>query len=111
MEKMLSKIDLLNEIGVALSSEKNNQHVLELILNGAKQLTNADGGSLYTVTDDQKLKFEIVTTDSLNIIMGGTSGQAISFEPLPLYVNGKQNLSMVVTNAVLCDESINIADA
>ncbi len=111
MEKMLSKIDLLNEIGVALSSEKNNQRVLELILNGAKRLTNADGGSLYTVTDDQKLKFEIVTTDSLNIIMGGTSGQAISFEPLPLYVNGKKNLSMVVTNAVLCDESINIADA
>lgn len=111
MEKMLSKFDLLNEIGVALSSEKNNQRVLELILNGAKRLTNADGGSLYTVTEDRRLKFEIVTTDSLHIVMGGTSGQAISFDPLPLYVNGEKNLSMVVTNAVLCEETINIADA
>ena len=111
MDKMLSKIDMLNEIGVALSSEKNNRQVLELILNGAKKLTGADGGSLYTVTDDNKLKFEIVTTDSLHIVMGGTSGQDISFESLPLYIDGKKNLSMVVTSAVLNDETINIADA
>ena len=56
---MLRKIEKLNEIGVALSSEKNNQRVLELILNGAKQLTNADGGTLYTLTEDKTLKFEI----------------------------------------------------
>jgi HD-GYP domain-containing protein (c-di-GMP phosphodiesterase class II) len=108
---MLSRIEKLNEIGVALSSEKNNQRVLELILNGAKKLTHADGGSLYTVTDDRQLKFEIVTTDSLDIIMGGTSGQLISFESIPLYINGEKNLSMVVTSAVLKDETINIADA
>ena len=111
MEKMLSKIEMLNNIGIALSSEKSNQRVLELILQGAKQLTSADGGSLYTVTDDKTLKFEIVTTDSLHITMGGTSGQAISFDDLPLYINGKENHSMVVTNAVLDDETINIADA
>ena len=111
MQKMLSRIDMLNEIGVALSSEKNNQRVLELILNGAKKLTNADGGSLYTVTEDKNLKFEIVTTDSLHIDMGGTSGHDISFDTLPLYINGKPNLSMVVTSAVLNHETINIADA
>ena len=111
MDKMLSKIVLLNEIGIALSSEKNNDRVLELILNGAKQLTNADGGSLYTVTENKELKFEIVSTDSLNIIMGGTSGKKIRFSPLPLYVDGKENISMVVTSAVLHDETINIEDA
>ena len=111
MENVLKKIHLLNEIGVALSSEKDNQQVLELILNGAKKLTGADGGTLYTLGDDDMLKFEIVTTDSLHIAMGGTSGQDISFESLPLYVQGKKNLSMVVTSAVLNDETINIADA
>jgi len=111
MDKMLSKIVLLNEIGIALSSEKNNDRVLELILSGAKQLTNADGGSLYTVTENKELKFEIVSTDSLNIEMGGTSGHEIRFPPLPLYVDGKENISMVVTNAVLHDETINIEDA
>ncbi|HEY9052137.1 MAG TPA: HD domain-containing phosphohydrolase [Gammaproteobacteria bacterium] len=108
---MLRKIEKLNEIGVALSSEKNNQRVLELILNGAKQLTNADGGTLYTLTEDKTLKFEIVSTDSLGINMGGTSGYEISFPPLPLYIAGRENLSMVVTSAVLKDETINIADA
>ncbi len=111
MNRMLSKIVLLNEIGIALSAEKNNDRVLELILNGAKRLTNADGGSLYTVTENKELKFEIVSTDSLNIIMGGTSGKEIRFPPLPLYVDGKENISMVVTNAVLHDETINIEDA
>jgi len=85
--------------------------VLELILNGAKKLTGADGGTLYTVTEDGKLRFEIVTTDSLHIVMGGTSGQDIRFQDLPLYVDGNRNLSMVVTSAVLNDETINIADA
>lgn len=111
MDMMLTRIEMLNEIGIALSSEKNNQRVLELILNGAKKLTHADGGSLYTVTDNKELKFEIVSTDSLGIAMGGTSGKEINFPPLPLYVNGEKNLSMVVTSAVLNDKTINIIDA
>lgn len=111
MDMMLARVEMLNEIGIALSSEKNNQRVLELILNGAKKLTHADGGSLYTLTENKELKFEIVSTDSLGIAMGGTSGQEIKFPPLPLYVNGEKNLSMVVTSAVLNDKTINIIDA
>lgn len=111
MDMMLAKVEMLNEIGIALSSEKNNQRVLELILNGAKKLTHADGGSLYTLTDNKELKFEIVSTDSLGIAMGGTSGNEINFPPLPLYINGEKNLSMVVTSAVLNDKTINIIDA
>jgi len=111
VEQVLSKISLLNEIGIALSSEKNNQRVLELILNGAKQLTNADGGSLYSLNDNNELVFEIVSTDSLGLVMGGTSGHDIRFPPLPLYVDGHKNVSMVVTSAVLEDKTINIPDA
>lgn len=111
MDKMLKKIIMLNEIGIMLSSEKDNSRVVELILDGAKKLTNADGGSLYSVTDNGELKFEIVSTDSLNIKMGGFSGEKITFTPLSLHVDGKKNTSMVVTNAVLHDQTINIADA
>ncbi len=111
MDKLISKIELLNDIGIALSAEKNNQRVLELILEGAKQLTNADGGSIYILNDKDELVFEIVSTDSLDIHMGGTTGEAIVFKPLPLHVEGHDNLSMVVTSAVLNDETINIPDA
>ncbi len=111
MDNMLSKIEMLNDIGIALSAEKNSQRVLELILEGAKKLTNADGGTLYILNDNDELVFEIVSTDSLDIHMGGTTGEAIVFPPLPLHVQGHDNLSMVVTSAVLNNETINIADA
>lgn len=111
MEDMISKIKMLNDIGIALSAEKNSQRILELILEGAKKLTDADGGSLYIMNDDDELVFEIVSTDSLNIHMGGTTGKDIEFSPLPLHVEGQDNLSMVVTSAVINDETINISDA
>ena len=37
----------LNQIGVALSQEKDLNRLLELILIAAKKITNADGGTLY----------------------------------------------------------------
>ncbi len=111
MDKMLSRIEMLNDIGIALSAEKNSEKILELILEGAKKLTNADGGTLYIMNDQDELVFEIVSTDSLNIHMGGTSGHVIEFQPLPLHLEGQDNLSMVVTSAVVNDEAINISDA
>lgn len=111
MDKVISKITMLNDIGIALSAEKNSQRVLELILDCAKKLTNADGGSLYTLNEKDELVFEIVSTDSLDIHMGGTTGQSIDFPPLPLHVQGQDNLSMVVTSSVLNDRTINIDDA
>ena len=107
---MISRISELNRIGIALSAEKDSRSLLKHILMGAKSLTNADGGSLYSITDDQQLKFEIVTTDSLNISLGDREGHSIKFPPLPLYINGQPNTSMVVTSAVLGDKVINIPD-
>lgn len=109
---VLDQLERLNEIGVALSSEQNSQRLLETILLGAKELTNSDGGTLYTVTDDAKLKFEIMRTQSLDIAMGGTTGKTIPFPPLPLYLeDGKPNLNMVAAYSVINDQTINIEDA
>lgn len=109
---LLKQLDRLNSIGVALSSEHDSTRLLETILLGAKELTNADGGTLYTVSSDSKLKFEIMKTHSLNISIGGSTGKAIPFEPLPLYLkDGKPNLNMVAAYSVLEGETINIKDA
>ncbi|MDH5423789.1 MAG: GAF domain-containing protein [Gammaproteobacteria bacterium] len=108
---MISRISELNRIGIALSAEKDSRNLLNHILMGAKSLTDADGGSLYLLTDGQYLKFEIVTTDSLNISLGARDGQRVKFPPIPLYINGQPNTSMVVTCAVLDDKIINISDA
>ena len=53
---VFGKINLLNEVGIALSSEKNFSSLLEQILIGAKKITNADGGTIYLLNADKKLK-------------------------------------------------------
>ncbi|GMR07410.1 MAG: HD family phosphohydrolase [Gammaproteobacteria bacterium] len=111
-ERLLERIQRLTTIGIALSAEKDISRLLENILIGAKELTHADGGSLYTVTSDNYLKFECMRTDSLSFVMGGTSGKQIPYDPLPLYDDqGEPNLHMVAACAVLKDKTINIPDA
>jgi HD-GYP domain-containing protein (c-di-GMP phosphodiesterase class II) len=109
---MLNQLERLNSIGVALSVEHDTNSLLEIILLGAKELTNADGGTLYTVTDDAKLKFEIMRTLSLDIAMGGTTGKQIPFSPLPIYLeDGKPNTNMVAAYSVVHAKTVNIPDA
>ncbi len=109
---LLHQLERLNAIGVALSNERDNNCLLETILLGAKELTNADGGTLYTVSEDNKLKFEIMRTKSLGIMLGGTTGKPIPFPPLPIYLeNDEPNTSMVAACCVLDDKTINIDNA
>jgi HD-GYP domain-containing protein (c-di-GMP phosphodiesterase class II) len=111
-QELLERLERLNAIGVALSAERDNNRLLEMILLGAKEITNADGGTLYTVTEDQHLKFEIMRTQTLGIAMGGTTGKDITFAPLSLYLeDGTPNLNMVAAYAVLNERTVNIEDA
>ncbi len=110
MSELLDRIESLNEIGIALSAETNTPKLLELIMMGAKKLTEADGGSLY-ILQDGELSFEIISNDSLGIQMGGTSGNEITFPAIPLVVDGEENHANVVTHCVLTGQTINIADA
>ncbi|PPC94041.1 MAG: phosphohydrolase [Methylotenera sp.] len=109
---LLQRLERLNTIGVALSAERDNKRLLEMILLGAKEITNADGGTLYTVTDDKRLKFEIMRNKTLNINLGGTTGKEIPFLPLPLYLeDGSPNLTTVAAYATLNDLTVNIENA
>jgi HD-GYP domain-containing protein (c-di-GMP phosphodiesterase class II) len=109
---LLQRLDQLVEIGVALSSERNIDKLLESILVAAKSITNADGGTLYRMHEGRELKFEIVRNDSLAIAMGGTSGVPIPFPAVHLYDDqGKAVHSMVAAYAVHHDCAVNIADA
>ncbi|MBF0549661.1 MAG: diguanylate cyclase, partial [Deltaproteobacteria bacterium] len=52
------KLQKLVELGIALSMERNHASFMEMILRGAKELTNADGGILFSLQDDDKLHHE-----------------------------------------------------
>ncbi len=112
VEGLLNRLSNLNAIGTALSSERDINRLLENILDAAKKITNADAGTLYLVdAEHQVLTFEILRNDSLNIRMGGTSGNPIPFYPIQLFVDGQPNHAMVVSHAALSGETVNISDA
>jgi len=110
---LFRRLEQLNAIGAALSKERDINRLLESILIAAKTITHADGGTLYRMTDDGRaLRFEILRTDSLQIAMGGTTGNAINFPNLPLTsAKGEPNDSMVAAYAAIHDKTVNIADA
>ena len=112
MANVVEHVRRLNEIGISLSAERDADIVCDKILKGAMELTNADGGSLYRISDDkQTLEFVIVTTHSLDIYMGGSSGSEIKFPPVQLYINGEPNMHTVVSCAAHNESTINIPDA
>jgi len=56
----------LNEIGVALSSERDVDALLTLILKKAREITGADAGSLYLVDEDNRERFMLTQNDSVD---------------------------------------------
>jgi HD-GYP domain-containing protein (c-di-GMP phosphodiesterase class II) len=111
-DDLLKRLEQLNHVGIALSQEKDITKLLEAILVAAKDVTHADGGTLYRMTEERTLKFEIIRNDTLGIAMGGTTGVEIPFYPIYLYdKDGTPINTMVAAYSVHNDRSVNIADA
>jgi HD-GYP domain-containing protein (c-di-GMP phosphodiesterase class II) len=113
IDDLFRRLEQLNEIGAALSSERDIDRLLEKILLAAKTITHAEGGTLYRMTEDrQSLRFEIVRNDKLGIALGGTSGNPVGFPDLPLRKeSGEPNNSLVAAYAAINDKTVNIVDA
>ena len=106
------KLARLIDLGIAMSAERDESTLMEMVLLGAKELTNADGGTLYIISDDGALHFQIVRNDTLHVALGGTSGNPITLPPVPLQgADGQPNHRNVVSHAVHAQETIAIADA
>jgi len=62
------EMEQLNQIGVALSAERDITRLLDLILQKAREVTSADAGSLYLVEtageNEQRLRFKLTQNDS-----------------------------------------------
>ena len=111
-DRRLRMLRVVIPAGVALSVEKDFNRLLEMIVIEAQKLCNANGGALALITDDQKLQFVIVRNDSLQISMGGTSGNKVTVEPLPLYdEQGQPNHANVAAYVALTHRRINIPNA
>ena len=106
------KLEKLVEMGIGLTKEKNLNRFKEMILNGAKELTNADGGALLLRTDDDRLSYELFSVDSLDLRFGGSSGREIPYELLPLNDpdSGRPDYYNLLTHAVLTERTVNVTN-
>jgi HD-GYP domain-containing protein (c-di-GMP phosphodiesterase class II) len=68
LHEVASELETLNKIGVALSSERNTDALLELILTKSREITSCDAGSLYVVEEgpsgEKHLVFKLTQSDS-----------------------------------------------
>ena len=115
VDELEDQIKNLSEIGVSLSKEKDMGKLLETILLETKRISIADGGTIYMKTDDNRLKFEIMMTDSLGIHYGGTSSEPTpdTMYPVKLYnpETNEPNYNNVSAYAALTGETVNIKDS
>ena len=111
LERSQTSLGQLVDLGIALSAESDSNRLMDMILAGAKKLTNADGGTLYIRDEDkEQLTFRIIKNDSLNIDIG-SDGTLPNIPPVPLYrEDGSENHNNVVSHSVLLAETTNIAD-
>ena len=96
------RLKRLNEIGVALSAERDLTVLLERILYEARRFTHADAGTLFLVEDDH-LNFEIAQNDTLHSFMVGRAG-GNHVPPVPI------NKESVSGYAAVTGEILNIDD-
>ena len=72
----VATMETVNTIGKSLTAEKNEALLLDLILSGAKHLTNADGGALSLLSDQGRLILALLKIDSLGLRIRNESGSA-----------------------------------
>lgn len=109
LKHIVSQFEKLTDIGISLSSEHNTTELLEKILVGAISLTNADGGTIYRVNEDNTIKSAIIHSGSLNIHLKNSEGALISVSLFD--ENGEPNLKNVVSYSYHKDITLNIEDA
>ncbi|WP_026355246.1 HD family phosphohydrolase [Massilia niastensis] len=110
--QIAQRLHQLTEVSVALGDTRDTPALLERILRVAKQMTDADGGTLYRPSEDgRQLCFHISLNDTLGIHHGGTGGKPIEIQPVPLYDSqGGKNLASVAAYAANFNQSVNIED-
>lgn len=113
LEKLADDLQqIILPLGVALSTEKDFERLLERILLAVKSICNADAGTLYKRTPDNMLRFAIMYNDTLKLALGGTTGKEIPFAPMRLYdeVTGEPNNRRIAAHVALHGYSIDIPD-
>lgn len=100
-QNVQEQLRTLNKIGIALSSERNLQKLLSLILREARRFTHADAGSLY-IRQGNSLTFIVAQNDTLGSRQSAQFNEQIN---LPL------NKKSIAGYAAVTGKTLNINNA
>ncbi len=108
-EGQIEHIRKLAQIGMALSGQKNLDTLLEMIVEAARNLSGADGGTLYIVDGKARsLRFAVLQNDSMKIRKNSSSWDIPN---VPLFdADGNPNHANVSSHVAITGETINIED-
>lgn len=107
------RLEELNAIGIALSAERNHERLLELILSKAREITNADAGSLFLVAGiDERIEFpdgreERLTSRWLKFRLAQNDSRELRFEESILPISSDSIAGYVAETG----ETLNLEDA
>jgi HD-GYP domain-containing protein (c-di-GMP phosphodiesterase class II)/HAMP domain-containing protein len=110
MAVMKSAIQQFLSISKALSAEKNFDRLLEMILQEAKGVANADAGAISLRSEDEnQMEVTILRNDRTGVRFGGPTGVAVPCEPVSLECDrtGRQRLP-AVCHSVLTGEIVRV---
>ncbi len=98
----------LADLTGALTSETDHVRLLDRIILGCMSLTNADGGTLYTIDEhsDNDLNIAILHNRSL-----GIHGKPSNFPTIEIYNSRQQASKLVAVQTFVSKQTINIPDA
>ncbi len=101
-------VQQLAQLAYALSAEKDHDRLLEQIIAGCISLSNADGGSLYTVsdTDPNELEFRVLHNRSLALAQKPENLSSV----LLRNADGQES-KLVAVQTFLQQQTINVPDA
>lgn len=98
----------LAQLAYALSAEKDHERLLAQIIDGCISLSNADGGSLYTLSDEDsnELDFRVLRNRSLAL-----DTKPENLPSVLLHTDSGGESKLVAVQTFLTEKTINVPDA
>lgn len=102
------KLETLVQNGIALADERDMDRLLHKIFDSARELSCADGGTLYLRDDTDNLRFEIMQTADGETIRADKSDEAGVFSPIPIrdITDGDQLPGRMESQAALTGKTV-----
>ena len=101
----LLAVNELIKITTSLSTERNLNQLLNMIVTSARKLTFADAGMVYLLDGTKRNLYVELYQSNTNERVSKTD-----FNTVPLYVNGERNSSNVIAYCAFSGKTINIPD-